>query len=77
MRNIIRNIFTFNVKIEKIGFEKINFVASKYCRSVAIWGHIRNSTPYRLYGDGSLWDPLSNRGSEIADLILRVEILNF
>ena len=32
--------------------------------------HIRNSTPTRLYANGS---PLSNRGSWIAGIILRFE----
>ena len=40
------------------------------------WKHIRNSTPYRLYANGNPEGPLSNRGSGISGIILRVEILN-
>ena len=46
-------------------------------RSVAILEHIRNSTRYKLYIDGSSESPLSNRGNGIAELILTVKILNF
>ena len=46
-------------------------------RSVAILELIRNSTPQNLYVNGSPDGPLSNRGSAITGIILRVEILNF
>ena len=46
-------------------------------RSVAIWKHIINNTPYSLYANGNLDGPLSNCGSRIAEIILWVEILNF
>ena len=39
--------------------------------------HTRNSKPYRLYANDSTEGPLSNRSSEIAVLISRVEIFNF
>ena len=35
-------------------------------RSVSIWEHIKNNTPYRLYADGSRKGPLSNGCSLIA-----------
>ena len=38
--------------------------------------HIRNSTPTRLYANGSPGHAFSNRGSEIALKILRFEKLN-
>ena len=46
-------------------------------RSVAICEHIRNSTANGLYANGGSKVPLSIRGSGIAILILRIEILNF
>ena len=62
-------------------FEKNRFLTKNirkfFKRSVTIWEHIRNCTPYRIYANNSPEDPLSNRGSAIAELILRVEILNF
>ena len=44
---------------------------------MAIWEHIRNSIPYRLYANGSPEGPLSNRNSRIAEIVLWIEILNF
>ena len=44
---------------------------------MAILRGIRNSTAYRLYGNGKPKDTLSNRGSDMAEVILRAEILNF
>ena len=44
---------------------------------MAIWEHIRNSTPYRLYANGSSEGSLSNHGSGIPEIIFWVEILNF
>ena len=43
---------------------------------MAILEQIKNSTPYRLYANGEL-NTTSNRGSGIAELVLRVEIFNF
>ena len=62
--------------IKKIDFCPI-YIWKFFRTSVAIWQHIRNSTPYRLYANGSSDDPLSNCGSGIAEIILWVEILNF
>ena len=45
-------------------------------RSVAIFQHIRNIKRYRLYAHDSPDGALSNHGSEIAELILWIEILN-
>ena len=39
--------------IEEVGFKNTNFFDSKFSRSVAILEHIKNSTPYTLYGNGS------------------------
>ena len=44
---------------------------------MAIWEHIRNSTPHRLYENGSPESVLSNRGNGIVVLILKVKIFNF
>ena len=44
---------------------------------MASLGDIRNSTAYKLYANGIPEDTLTNRGSEIDELILRVKILNF
>ena len=41
------------------------------------WNKIKNSTLYRLYANGSPKGTLSNRGSGIAGIISRIEILNF
>ena len=38
--------------------------------------YIGNSTPYRLFADGSLESALSNRGSGIAEPIFKIVILN-
>ena len=54
----------------KISFENINYFDWKFC-----WNW--NSTPYRLYASDSPEGPFSNRGSEIAEIILWVEILIF
>ena len=44
---------------------------------MAIWEHIRNSTPYTLYANGCPESTISKLEEGIAVLILRVEILNF
>ena len=74
--NIINNIVTYKkwYDIEKIGFQNIHFFASQFSKkSVGISEHIRHSTPYRLYANGCPEYPLSNHGSGIAKIILRVE----
>ena len=43
---------------------------------MAIWEHIRNITPYRLYANDSPEGPLTNRDSGIAKVILWVKRMN-
>ena len=44
---------------------------------MVIGEHIRNSTPYKLYANGSPEYRLFNRSNGIAEIILWVKILNF
>ena len=44
---------------------------------MTIWEHVRDITPYRVYGNGCSADLLSNRCIGIAEVILKVGIWNF
>ena len=44
---------------------------------MVIWGHIRNSSPYRLHANGSPDGLISDCGSRITEIILSAEILYF
>ena len=62
------------MEFEKIEFENMNFFAWKFSRrSVAIFELQRKNTAYRVHANGGPEGPLSNRGNEIADLILFIE----
>ena len=66
--------------VKILNFKKIDFWSKILENSVEdqwpFWEHIINSTPYRLFANGNPEDPLSNRGSAIAEIMLWVEILN-
>ena len=44
---------------------------------MAILEHVKHSTPYRLFANGSTESALLHSGSRLAALVWRVEIFNF